>query len=808
MKALCNLVFFSLIVSNLCAQGSFRVGDTIRCPFNTAYSHFNNAARGVTPKTSNSRKKNDPSIFEVKYTGFTPDARLVFEKAISIWDAYLDSKIKIRVLAQWSVSSNSNNLGFVVPSEVKDFEGAPLKNTWYPLSLAEKLAETELNGSGEIDIVANFNSGRNDWYFGVDGNCPADKFDLLTVVLHELGHGLGISGTFFKNGAIGTFGINGLPKVYDLFVINGAGQQLINQSIYPNGSSALGDQLTNNSLEFNSLIATLFNIPNGVPRLYAPNPYNPGSSISHLDQSYNLTNNGLMTPFATLGKVNHTPGPLIKGILYEMGWLHTFLNHIEIRDKESLSDADFLLQVSSDTVFLTGDVTLSYKDKVSGFQNKLMNTVDSTNFTSVLSDLATESTIEYYFTVTDVLNRKYRLPIDPSTNFSFYYGVDVIKPTIIHTQNVFEVNRFEEQVTISSIVTDNLGINTVTIFVKVNGVVKTTIQMQLKINSLTEYEAVINLNNLNLVDGDILSYMIQAEDKASISNIGTLPAAGEYTITVKAFPERGAYVSNFNASSIDFFGEYDIKTITGFQNGAMHSVHPYSTGSPSAPIDMTHTLLYPVRVSQQNPFIQFEEVVLVKPGTGSNYLLDLFGDYVIVEGSNDGGNTWLPMIDGYNSSANSIWLDYFNSNVLGGNSRAVGTLNYYITRTIDISDTFSPGHLLYVRFRLRSRSGFNGWGWAIDNLKIQDQILEFEELIIKDATIYPNPAINVLVVNNSNHEYQLFELFSLNGYKLFIHQLEIGINNIEISNIPPGVYVSRLKGRSGVERLSRIVKIE
>src|SRR5690606_6976206 len=68
---------------------------------------------------------------------------------------------------------------------------------FYPASLANVLIGSDQNGSNpEIDIT--FNSNFN-WYIGIDGNTPADKYDLVTTALHEIGHGLGWDGTITCN---------------------------------------------------------------------------------------------------------------------------------------------------------------------------------------------------------------------------------------------------------------------------------------------------------------------------------------------------------------------------------------------------------------------------------------------------------------------------------------------------------------------------------------------------------------------------------------------------------------------------------
>ena len=57
----------------------------------------------------------------------------------------------------------------------------------------------------------------------------------------------------------------------------------------------------------------------------------------------------------------------------------------------------------------------------------------------------------------------------------------------------------------------------------------------------------------------------------------------------------------------------------------------------------------------------FDEVVLVEPGELlADFGEDEFWDYVIVEGSNDFGEIWWPLDDGYDSGDNSVWKQNYN----------------------------------------------------------------------------------------------------------------------------------------------------
>jgi hypothetical protein len=126
----------------------------------------------------------------------------VFQEAANIWGALLPSTVTIVVRAQFNPQTctpTSAVLGSAGASEAwRDFAGAPLADTWYSVALANKLTGADLNPA-LYDINATFNSNLNGdpgclngtgWYYGFDGN-EGSNIELLPVVLHELGHGLG-----------------------------------------------------------------------------------------------------------------------------------------------------------------------------------------------------------------------------------------------------------------------------------------------------------------------------------------------------------------------------------------------------------------------------------------------------------------------------------------------------------------------------------------------------------------------------------------------------------------------------------------
>ena len=81
----------------------------------------------------------------------------------------------------------------------KNFSGTPLPNVWIPDAQANGIVGFDIDPS-QPEINAKFNStfeltgacsSPNCWYMGTDGHPAPNQFDLMSVVLHEVAHGLG-----------------------------------------------------------------------------------------------------------------------------------------------------------------------------------------------------------------------------------------------------------------------------------------------------------------------------------------------------------------------------------------------------------------------------------------------------------------------------------------------------------------------------------------------------------------------------------------------------------------------------------------
>ena len=249
-------------------------------------------------------------------------AQTAFSYAADIWETLINSSVTIVINACWA-DLESGVLGYGgADNYYRNFTNAPQTDTWYPVALANALSGSDLNGSdAEMHLAYNKDfQDSNQWYFGTDGNTPGTQYDFSSVVLHEIAHGLGFSGSMNVSGGQGSWGGGtDYPISYDRFTEDGSGNALINTAIYPNPSLALANALTSGDIWFDGPNANAAN-GGGRVQLYSPSPWESGSSYSHLDEVFNGTENALMTYSLAKGESNHNPGPVAMGVLEDVGW--------------------------------------------------------------------------------------------------------------------------------------------------------------------------------------------------------------------------------------------------------------------------------------------------------------------------------------------------------------------------------------------------------------------------------------------------------------------------------------------------------
>ena len=270
------------------------------------------AKQNATPRvfSVNLEKK---SNFVPIYNNVPDVAKAAIQRAIDIWSENFVSKVPVNVNVAWTKAPNSTILASASAKNIfSNFNGAPDKTLYYPSALANALAGVDLD-IGEPELEINVTTG-DFWYYGLDGKCPSNKYDLVSVILHEMAHGLGfMSGTYYDPATrVGRFL---QPTAFDAYVQLPDGRRLVD---LPSPSLEIGAALTSTLLWSG---ANALKANNGVkPLLFTPSVYEQGSSTSHLDEKTfsNTFENSVMTPNLSAGEVFHLPGTLLLAIFEDL----------------------------------------------------------------------------------------------------------------------------------------------------------------------------------------------------------------------------------------------------------------------------------------------------------------------------------------------------------------------------------------------------------------------------------------------------------------------------------------------------------
>jgi hypothetical protein len=307
------------------------------------------------------------STWHVIYdAGMTQPQKDAFQRAVDIWSHSVASSQTITVTAHLKSFTDPSVLGLgqtMFSSPPPDF------SVFYPVALANSLANDDLDpgaagtgpGQGVDDPAhADFDIALTDtpnvFHFDdagniatetctpvptVDNPSPTAKagacVDATSVVLHEIGHTLGLEGSaqedFDGAGAdqgtasygFDPYGANGgapdpTPFVFDLFTETTNGTAILDYPS-PNGT-ALHDALTGDGLFwFGSEGAQADR--GREPRLYAPATFVPNGTFSSLDEDAYPTGDAdaLMTPTIHGGELTRDPGEVALGMLRDIGWV-------------------------------------------------------------------------------------------------------------------------------------------------------------------------------------------------------------------------------------------------------------------------------------------------------------------------------------------------------------------------------------------------------------------------------------------------------------------------------------------------------
>jgi len=234
------------------------------------------------------------------------------EYAFGIWGEALAGTVPV------DISVESKNLGnpYVIGQSYRmpnflnsgQVPGVPV-NTWYHSPLWNQLIGYDV--TSQRDIRLEMNSTFN-FYLGITGNPSYGQMDWVTVMLHEVCHGLGFYPLCGQNGA---YSYGAYPGILDRQLFSGpTGPCMAELSQSERASLVVSSNLYCGAPGSNLLAA---NNSTRV-KMYAPYTWEGGSSTSHWDNSVSFTT--FMKPSINYGWKLHTIGSRKIGILMDLGW--------------------------------------------------------------------------------------------------------------------------------------------------------------------------------------------------------------------------------------------------------------------------------------------------------------------------------------------------------------------------------------------------------------------------------------------------------------------------------------------------------
>lgn len=754
------------------------------------------------------------SDFQVEFVNFPENAKSAFLYAISIYENLISSPVPIKVQVNWE-TMGTNVLSSSSPSSFyKNFDGARLADVYYPVALVEKLAEKEFNGS-EADIICTFNKNIN-WYLGTNGDGPSNQYDMVTVALHEIVHGLGFSGFFNVENGVGDLkGSNGFPSIYDICVYNVLNQQVANSTNFNAPSADLKNVLVSDNLVIKG------NDGKDKEKLYAPTSWNNGSSIYHYNECGFAKGdaNALMTPHIFKGEAIHHPGDKTLELLAEFGWKSLSIEGAQIKDFETpVASLPVSVEICSELDVNMSSVNITYSTNNFISSNTVNLTYNSSTkqFDGNLPLNNKKGKVCYYYQATTTNNVKFTCPDRaPKKIYTFTVGSDYYPPILKHNPEKL-VSTAYPVLDVEAIAFDNVGIKTVSVEYKINGQIQELTFLNKK--AADNYVGQVELPS-GLSENDVVEYRILAEDNTARGNKRYAPTTGYFEVDVfEAAKPISGYFTDFEADNTDFeISDFEMNRPSGFSSSNLHTINPYPKSSlENERYNLLAQLVHPI-IIEDNGIMSFDEVVLVEPGeNGATYTEEMFWDFVIVEGSKNNGKSWLPVTDGYDSGVDELWNSYFTNSLKSTVSEASGHENMFLTQNINLTENteFEAGDTVIFRFRLASDKAVTGWGWAIDNLRIQEVTTAADEILAEqDVAIYPNPFKQSIYVEGFAADQQAdveIIITDLYGKTVFREtRYDASYNRklkIDMPNVAPGVYMACITDNQSKTITQKIIK--
>ena len=265
-------------------------------------------AKDPIPRTYAVDKSLIKSNFKVDFTTTPSIYHAAINAAVDVWSQNFVSQVPVKVKVYWGRQSSSAILASAAPGKFHtNFKNIPDNDLWYASALADAIAGEDIEPTIEEVTIRINSTNAPILYLGTDGNCPSNKYDLVSMILHEMAHGLGFLSNADYDDLYG-YGSVQQPTPYDAYAQLPDGRRLMDLD---SPSLELGEAMTQ-PLVWSGANGIRAN--NGIkPLLYTPKEYEGGSSVSHLDEDTfaNSPRDAVMSPNLKMGEVFHLPGPLL-----------------------------------------------------------------------------------------------------------------------------------------------------------------------------------------------------------------------------------------------------------------------------------------------------------------------------------------------------------------------------------------------------------------------------------------------------------------------------------------------------------------
>ena len=168
------------------------------------------------------------------------------QKGFNIWSDSLSGTVPISVLVRMGRFSSgplyeelrdpydpnsAENLKYVIGVSYNPPVVGIGNHIAYVTSLADQIVGYDINPD-YYDIKLMLNTDMP-FYYGTDGRCPDSKIDYVTIILHEMAHGLGFMSSFTKDGYLAYHDDQyGCPMIFDICLTKG-GAQLVSMLSSP-----------------------------------------------------------------------------------------------------------------------------------------------------------------------------------------------------------------------------------------------------------------------------------------------------------------------------------------------------------------------------------------------------------------------------------------------------------------------------------------------------------------------------------------------------------------------------------------------